>query len=73
MKRYSSLNADRKMYTIGGGNFFHEWMAITIYRYQWLLLPTFAVFKTQRGKDWRIGFNWLNIAMSFRIWKPKEF
>lgn len=72
MKRYSSLNADRKMYTICDGIFFHGWMTITIYRYQWLFLPTFAVFRTRYGKEWRIGFNWLNIAISFRICKSKE-
>ena len=72
MKRYSSINADRTLYTLGGGNFFNEWLAITIYKYQYLFVPTFAVFRTIHNRDWRIGFNWLNFAISIRVKPPKE-
>lgn len=67
-----NVKRDRVLYTFGGGNFLHEWLAITLYRYQWIMFPTVGVFRTSHNCDWRIGFNWLNVAVSVRIYMPKE-
>lgn len=61
-----------KKYTICGGNFLKERLSITVYRYQWLFIPTVGVFHTRFSGEWRIGFNWLNVAVSIKVYMPKE-
>lgn len=69
MKRYARIDAHERSFTLGGGNFFGGWLAITIYRYQYLFIPTIGIFRTRQNFDLRIGFNWLNFAISIRLMK----
>lgn len=71
MKRYASVDTHERLFTFGGGNFFGGWLAITIYRYQYLFIPTIGIFRTRHNFDLRIGFNWLNFAISIRLTKVR--
>ncbi len=71
MKRHWSIDGNERSFTFGGGSFFGGWLAITIYRYQYLLIPTIGIFRTRHDFDLRIGFNWLNFAISIRLTKVR--